>query len=81
MKAIAFDFSDTISKSREIICKVVILNLNKISGQQVINSMFRVKNQTIPATFHEKFMQISKYPTTFSVMEVLTSLTYTKRVI
>ena len=43
--------------------------------------MFRVKNQTIPATFHEKFMQISTYPTTFSVMEVLTSLTYTKRVI
>lgn len=52
------------SKERQAVNKVGVLNLNKINVKQILNFMFRVKIQTIPATFHENVTQIHhKYPT------------------
>ena len=66
VKAIPFEFTQTTSKLREIMCKVGILNLYKINIQQVLTFMFTVKIQTIPAFFLKKVMQIHKYPAGFS---------------
>ena len=67
MKTILFEFSKRTSKSREMMCKVGILNLYNIHVQEVLTSMFRVKNQTITTTFDERFTQIYHgYPTGFS---------------
>ena len=48
-------------------CKVGILNLYNIHIQEVLTSMFRVKNQTITTTYDERLTQIyHEYPTGFS---------------
>ena len=61
-----FEITQTKSKSREIICKVGVLNLYKINIHHILTFMFRTKNQGITATFQEKFKQIHhKYSTGF----------------
>ena len=48
-------------------CKVGILNLYNIHIQEVLTSMFRVKNQMITTTYDERLTQIyHEYPTGFS---------------
>ena len=51
-------------KSRQKMRKLKILNVHKLNLFQILNFMHRVKNNTIPSVFHQKFQIIDHiYPT------------------